>query len=66
MPAVGGDVGSNVTYVWDIIDQSGNRVLRFSGIEIAGAAGNDPWNSGPSKQPANDPWAQQTNSEPPF
>ena len=45
LSAVGGDVGTNVTYVWDIIDQSGNRVLRFSGIEIAGAAGNDPWNS---------------------
>lgn len=45
LSAVGGDVGTNVTYVWDIIDQSGNRVLRFSGIEIAGAADNDPWNS---------------------
>lgn len=45
LSAVGGDVGTNVTYVWDIIDQSGNRVLRFSGIEIAGAGGDDPWNS---------------------
>ena len=45
LSAVGGDVGTNVTYVWDIIDQSGNRVLRFSGIETAGAADADPWNS---------------------
>lgn len=43
LSAVGGDVGTNVTYVWDILDQSGNRVLRFSGIEIAAAADADPW-----------------------
>jgi len=43
LSAVGGDVGTNVTYVWDILDQSGNRVLRFSGIEIATAADADPW-----------------------
>jgi len=45
LSAVGGDVGTNVTYVWDILDQSGNRVLRFSGIEIAGATNEDPWES---------------------
>ncbi len=45
LSAVGGDVGTNVTYVWDIIDQSGNRVLRFSGIEITGGATQDPWES---------------------
>ena len=45
LSAVGGDVGTNVTYVWDILDQSGNRVLRFSGIEITGAADADPWAS---------------------
>ncbi|WP_156886972.1 hypothetical protein [Pleomorphomonas oryzae] len=43
LSAVGGDVGTNVTYVWDIIDQSGNRVLRFSGVEIAGGVNDDPW-----------------------
>ncbi|MBS1165294.1 MAG: hypothetical protein H6R00_1319 [Proteobacteria bacterium] len=43
LSAVGGDVGTNVTYVWDILDQSGNRVLRFSGIEITGGANDDPW-----------------------
>lgn len=45
LSAVGGDVGTNVTYVWDVIDQSGNRVLRFTGIEITGAAKEDPWES---------------------
>ncbi len=45
LSAVGGDVGTNVTYVWDILDQTGNRVLRFSGIEITGAADADPWAS---------------------
>lgn len=45
LSAVGGDVGTNVTYVWDILDQAGNRVLRFSGIEITGAADADPWAS---------------------
>ncbi|PKR88242.1 hypothetical protein CXZ10_15710 [Pleomorphomonas diazotrophica] len=45
LSAVGGDVGTNVTYVWDVLDQSGNRVLRFSGIEITGAAKDDPWES---------------------
>ncbi|PIO97127.1 conserved exported hypothetical protein [uncultured Pleomorphomonas sp.] len=45
LSAVGGDVGTNVTYVWDILDQSGNRVLRFSGIEITGGANDDPWES---------------------
>lgn len=45
LSAVGGDVGTNVTYVWDILDQSGNRVLRFSGIEITGATASDPWQS---------------------
>lgn len=43
LSAVGGDVGTNVTYVWDILDQAGNRVLRFSGIETAAAASGDPW-----------------------
>ncbi|WP_370676905.1 hypothetical protein [Pleomorphomonas sp. PLEO] len=45
LSAVGGDVGTNVTYVWDILDQSGNRVLRFAGIEITGATSEDPWQS---------------------
>lgn len=43
LSAVGGDVGTNVTYVWDIIDQSGNRVLRFSGVEITDGVNDDPW-----------------------
>lgn len=43
LSAVGGDVGTNVTYVWDILDQSGNRVLRFTGIEITSGANDDPW-----------------------
>jgi hypothetical protein len=43
LSAVGGDVGTNVTYVWDILDKDGNRVLRFTGIEIAAAADADPW-----------------------
>lgn len=43
LSAVGGDVGTNVTYVWDILDQSGNRVLRFSGIEITSGTNDDPW-----------------------
>lgn len=43
LSAVGGDVGTNVTYVWDILDQNGNRVLRFSGIEITGGTSEDPW-----------------------
>lgn len=45
LSAVGGDVGTNVTYVWDILDQSGNRVLRFAGVEITGATNEDPWES---------------------
>ncbi len=43
LSAVGGDVGTNVTYVWDILDQSGNRVLRFTGVEISGGVNDDPW-----------------------
>lgn len=43
LSAVGGDVGTNVTYVWDIIDQSGNRVLRFTGVEISSGVNDDPW-----------------------
>ncbi len=43
LSAGGGDVGTNITYVWDILDQSGNRVLRFSGIEITGGTSEDPW-----------------------
>jgi len=45
LSAVGGDVGTNVTYVWDILDQSGSRVLRFSGVEITAASNEDPWQS---------------------
>lgn len=43
LSAVGGDVGTNITYVWDILDQSGNRVLRFSGIETTSGVNDDPW-----------------------
>ncbi len=43
LSAVGGDVGTNITYVWDIIDQSGNRVLRFTGVEITDGVNDDPW-----------------------
>lgn len=43
LSAVGGDVGTNVTYVWDIIDQNGNFVRRFSGVEIASGVNDDPW-----------------------
>lgn len=43
LSAVGGDAGTNVTYVWDIVDAQNNRLHRISGIEIAGAASADPW-----------------------
>ncbi|WP_181706730.1 hypothetical protein [Chthonobacter rhizosphaerae] len=43
LSAVGGDEATNVTYVWDILDASGNRLHRITGIEIAGKADADPW-----------------------
>lgn len=43
LSAVGGDEATNVTYVWDILDSSGRRLHRITGIEIAGEADADPW-----------------------
>lgn len=43
LSAVGGDQGTNVTYVWDILDANNNRLHRITGFELAGEATSDPW-----------------------
>jgi hypothetical protein len=43
LSAVGGDAGTSVTYVWDIVDARNNRLHRITGIEVAGTAQADPW-----------------------
>lgn len=43
LSAVGGDQGTNVTYVWDILDANNNRLHRITGFELAGDANSDPW-----------------------
>jgi hypothetical protein len=43
LSAVGGTGDTTVSYVWDIVDASGKRVHRITGIELAGEADADPW-----------------------
>jgi hypothetical protein len=43
LSAVGGTGDTTVSYVWDIMDTSGNRVHRITGVEIAGKGEGDPW-----------------------
>jgi hypothetical protein len=52
LSAVGGTGDTTVSYVWDIMDTSGNRVHRITGVEIAGEADGDPW-AGVSNQVIN-------------
>lgn len=37
--------GSKVSYIWDVTDQSGTRVHRVTGEEMAAGAGKDPWSA---------------------
>jgi hypothetical protein len=34
---------AKISYIWDVTDQSGKRVHRITGEEIASGAGKDPW-----------------------
>ena len=34
---------AKISYIWDVTDQSGKRVHRITGEEIAAGAGKDPW-----------------------
>lgn len=43
LSAAGGDQGTNVTYVWDILDAQNQRLHRITGFELADAADADPW-----------------------
>ena len=43
LSAAGGDTGTSVTYVWDIVDAENRRLLRISGVEIASGTSADPW-----------------------
>lgn len=44
LSAAGGTGGTQVSYVWDIVDVRTQRLLhRISGVEIAGEADADPW-----------------------
>ena len=37
--------GSKISYIWDVTDQTGTRVNRFTGEEFAAGAGKDPWST---------------------
>ncbi|MBH0239295.1 hypothetical protein [Methylobrevis albus] len=43
LSAVGGDTGTNVSYVWDVMDSGNRRLYRVTGFELAGNADGDPW-----------------------
>ena len=34
---------AKISYIWDVTDQSGKRVHRITGEEVAAGAGKDPW-----------------------
>lgn len=37
--------GSKISYIWDLTDQSGKRVHRITGEELAPGTGKDPWSA---------------------
>jgi hypothetical protein len=43
LSAVGGSSGTIIVYVWDIVDQNGNRLHRLSGQESSNESAPDPW-----------------------
>ncbi|NVK36034.1 MAG: hypothetical protein HWE23_16230 [Rhodobacteraceae bacterium] len=45
MSATGGGAGGTVFYVFDIVDSSGQRRKRISGVEQVGGTQSDPWSA---------------------
>jgi hypothetical protein len=43
--AMGGNTGTTLIYVWDILDKNGVRVHRISGQEHGPPTGGDPWDA---------------------